>query len=81
MQKIICFIVTLRFEEIGGSLRERNFADFSSQSTILLFLEFFKNRKTLIHALRHIHALKLCVDGRMIQEVSYAVYKFLNKYK
>ena len=53
MQKITCFIVTLCFEEIAGSSRERNFADFF-KSNHNIISRFFKNSKTLIHALRHI---------------------------
>ena len=53
MQKITCFIVPLCFEEITGSSRERNFADFFKSNHNIISI-FFKNSKTLIHALRHI---------------------------
>ena len=54
MRKITCFIVTLCFEEIVGSSRERNFAYFFKSNHNIIISRFFKNSKTLIHALRHI---------------------------
>ena len=44
---------TPRFEELSGSLRERNFADFFKSKQYIIISRFFKNRKTLIRALRY----------------------------